>query len=397
MKKNKVIVKSNFTDIKKFAVIIPTRKGKFDSAPATPLPKTYAVNETAKLMHPAVQNLVIKDIVAHSDDVKSFILAPATDTPLAIFRAGQYLSLQLSIGDSVLTRPYSIASSPKEALAGGYNITIKRVPDGFASGYILDNWQVGQAVTAYAPEGNFNYEPLRDAPTVIGIAGGSGITPFLSLAKAIADGTEDAALTLLYGSRTQEEILFKAEFDALAESCDKIKVVYVLSDKKVKGFEYGFIDKKIISKYAPDSKYSVFVCGPAAMYKFVASELDKMDIEKKYIRFEMFGEVKNPATIEGFPQKKIGKSFNCTVKHRETETVIPCVSEESILVALERAGIAAPSRCRSGECGFCRSKLISGDVFIPAETDGRRIADTKFGYIHPCCTYPMSDITIKLP
>ncbi|MCR4616021.1 MAG: 2Fe-2S iron-sulfur cluster binding domain-containing protein [Clostridiales bacterium] len=391
----KVVIKSNAADIKKFLETITGRRAKFKNGASTPLPKTYAVNETANKLHPNKQRLVIKDIIVHSDDVKSFILAPAGDAPLAYFRAGQYLSLSLKIGGALLTRPYSIASSPAEALAGIYNITVKRVPDGFVSGYILDNWIVGQEVTAYAPEGNFYYEPIRDAHTVVGIAGGSGITPFLSLAKSIADGTEDAELILLYGSRTEDDILFKPEFDALMEQCDKIKVVYVLSDSKTKGYEHGFIDKKLILKYAPE-KFSVFVCGPGAMYNFVAKELETMDIPKKFIRFELFGETKNPAAIQGFPPEAVGKTFNCTVKCLDEEKVIPCSSEESVLVALERAGIAVPSRCRSGECGFCRSKLVSGEVFIPASTDGRRIADVKFGYIHPCCSYPTSDISIKI-
>ena len=64
---------------------------------------------------------------------------------------------------------------------------------------------------------------------------------------------------------------------------------------------------------------------------------------------------------------------------------------------LERAGITAPSRCRSGECSWCRSKLVSGEVFVPEKTDGRRRADIEFGYIHPCASFPMSDIVLDVP
>ena len=68
-----------------------------------------------------------------------------------------------------------------------------------------------------------------------------------------------------------------------------------------------------------------------------------------------------------------------------------------LLIAIERAGIAAPSRCRSGECGWCRSRLLSGDVFVPAVTDGRRGADKDFGYIHPCSSFPLSDVVLEVP
>lgn len=396
MSKRKFIVKSNVLDIANFAKMIPTRKAKLENGSAAPVPKTYPINELAKLNHPGKMALVIDDIIVHSDDVKSFIFKSADGKKLAPFRAGQYLTLQLKIGNSIVTRPYSLASTPNNAREGFYNLTIKRVPDGFVSGYILDNFKVGDEITAYSPEGTFVYEPIRDAKTVVGIAGGSGITPFLSLAGSIADGTCDANLVLLYGARTVKDLVFKKELDELNKN-DKITVVYVLSDAKTRGYEKGFIDAELIKKYAPaDEDYSIFLCGPKAMYEFAGKEIEKLGIRKKFVRFELFSSASKANQIPGFPMDKEGLSFKMTVVRYSTETVIDCLSNESVLVALERAGIEAPARCRSGECGFCRSKLLDGEVFIPSNTDGRRIADIKFGYIHPCSTYPMSDITIRV-
>lgn len=384
----RIIIKSNAKDLTQFAKIIPTRKGKFDNAPATPLPATYSVNETAKHLHPIQQELTVKEVVEHNSDVKGYVLVSAINQPLAYFRAGQYLSISLKIGGSVTTRPFSIASTPDDALNGEYMITVKRSAEGFVSGYILDNWTAGTVVTASAPEGNFYYEPLRDAGTIVGIAGGCGITPFLSLADAIADGTEDAELVLLYGCRTKKDIIFKNKFAWIQARCAKVKVVYVSSDSDEEGFEHGFISAELINKYAP-SIYSVFVCGPGEMYQFVADELKNLRLEKKYIRFELFEANRIDTAEPGI--------FSCRVSVSGAETkVISCRSDESVLVALERAGISAPSHCRGGECGFCRCRLISGDVFIPPETDGRRKADLKFGYLHPCCSYPKGDIEIRL-
>lgn len=394
MSKRKFIVKSNFADIANFAKMIPVRKSHLESGSAAPVPKTYPINELAKLNHPGKMALVIDEIIAHSDDVKSFILKSADGSKLAPFRAGQYLTLRLKIGSSIVTRPYSIASTPNDARNGFYNLTIKRVPDGFVSGYILDNFKVGDEIDAYSPEGTFVYEPIRDAKTVVGIAGGSGITPFVSLAGSIADGTCDANLVLLYGARTVKDLVFKKELDKLAEN-EKIKVVYVLSDSKTRGYEKGFIDAELIKKYAPD-EYSIFLCGPKAMYEFAGKEIQKLGIRRKFVRFELFSSASKANQIPGFPMEKDGLSFKLTVSQYGKETVVDCLSNESVLVALERAGIEAPARCRSGECGFCRSKLVNGEVFIPENTDGRRLADIKFNYIHPCSTYPMSDLTIKI-
>ena len=395
MSKRKFIVKSGMIDLINFAKMIPERKAHLENGPLRRVPATYPINELAKLNHPGKMELCVSDIIVHSDDVKSYILKAAnSNKKLAPFRAGQYLTVQLRIGNSLVTRPYSIASTPNDARKGFYNLTIKRVPDGFVSGYILDNIKVGDKITAYSPEGTFVYEPIRDAKTVVGIAGGSGITPFLSLAGSIADGTCDADLVLLYGARTSKDLVFKAELDELSKN-DKITVVYVLSDSKEKGYEKGFITAELIQKYAPET-YSIFLCGPKAMYEFAGKEIEKLNIRKKFVRFELFTSASKASQIPGFPMDKDGLTFELTVKQFGKEKKITCLSNESILVALERAGIEAPARCRSGECGFCRSKLVSGDVFVPSNTDGRRIADIQFGYIHPCSTYPMSDIVIKI-
>lgn len=119
------------------------------------------------------------------------------------------------------------------------------------SSYILQNWRVRTAVETSDPMGDFTYEPLRDSPCVVGLAGGSGITPFMSLAKAIADGDEECSLILLYGSTDAQHILFKEELDAIQSQCPKIKVVYVHSMEQAESYEHGYITADLMKQYAP--------------------------------------------------------------------------------------------------------------------------------------------------
>lgn len=389
-------------DMMKFSSLIPNREEKINAAPAKKLPdlKDYKANQLARALHPTVQYLVVDQIIEAAPDVKTFVFKADKEKgteQLAYFSAGQYLSLSLQIGESRITRPYSLSSSPKESLEGKYMLTIKRAGEGLVSNYILDNWKVGEKVTASAPLGVFTYEPLRDAKTVIGLAGGSGITPFRSLAKAIADGDEDAKLILLYGSRTLEDAVFQDEFKALEKTCPKFKLVNVLSDAEAEGCEHGFITADLIKKYAPAGEdYSIFMCGPQAMYNFADKEIATLNIRRKFVRHELFGEYRHPEKDAAFPAGKDGK-YTLTVRQSGKEQTIPCTSEESLLVAMERAGIAAPAQCRSGICGYCHSQLISGDVYVPKSVDGRRLADLQYGYIHPCITFPVSDIVIDVP
>ena len=388
MSKKKFSVNGTFKDSVNTIKFLTERKQFIDSAPAVLPTRTddFGVNKVAKRLHPKEQKLVISKIEEHADIAKSYYFK--SETELAYFKAGQYLTFKLEIGSSVVTRSYSIASSPASALNGEYQITVKRIADGFVSDYILDNWNVGDEVIAYAPEGNMTYSPLRDAENIVAIAGGSGITPFLSLARTIDQGDEDCTLTLLYGCRTSDEILFKAELDSLSEKNEKINVVYVLSHSDEEGYEKGFVGADIIKKYAPDGNYSIFVCGPGGMYKFLETELPKLEIERKYIRFEVFSSGKK---VDNEPIE-----YNITVINRGNESVIKANSNETVLCAFERAGIVVPARCHTGECGFCRSKLVSGKVYIPEGEDKRRIADMQFNFIHPCCCYPESDLVIRI-
>lgn len=381
-----------------FTKMNPKRQAIIEAAPAKALPATdsYVPNQIANALHPGKQFVKVAEIVEHGTDAKTFWLeadAAKGTKALAWFSAGQYLSVSLEIGSMKLTRPYSLSSSPREALAGRYGLTIKRVEGGLASNYILDNWTVGTEVTVSEPLGVFTYEPLRDAKTVIGIAGGSGITPFRSLAKAIADGDEDAKLILLYGSRTMADAIFQEEFKALEG--EKFQLVNVLSHETQEGCEHGFITAELIKKYAPAGDYSIFLCGPQAMYEFVDKEIETLNLRKKFIRHELFGEYFGPAKEADYPAN-VAPSFQVTVRIAGTEQTITASSDTSLLRSLEAAGIAAPAHCRSGECGWCHSKLVSGQVYTPKSVDGRREADFIYGYIHPCCAFPLSDLTIEV-
>ncbi len=384
-------------DMLKFKNMSKVREAAIQAAPAKEITADYAVNRNAKALHPDYQKLVLSKIVDHAAaGAKTFVFENADGGPLAYFRAGQYLSLKLKIDESVLSRPYSISSAPKDALAGRYELTVRANPGGFAADRLLAEAKEGDVFFASAPQGNFYYEELRDPRHILALAGGSGITPFLSMARAIADGTEDFELTVLFGSRTEEQILFRDELAALAEN-EKIRVIHVLSDEEKSGYEHGFITAGLVKKYAPEGEYSLFVCGPDAMYRFLDGELDKLALPRKNIRRELLGVTKNIAGHPDFPASAKGASYSIIVRQGPNETAVPAAAEEPILVAFERAGLTVPSRCHSGECGWCRTKVISGDFFAPAEHENRRYADKGSGYIHPCVTFPLSDMVLEVP
>ncbi len=381
---------------------VKLRNEKIEEAPDTMPVSVFNENRLAASLHPDKQYAVVTDIQDFGY-AKTFVLTPDEEagcTSFAYFRAGQYVSVNLEIGAAMVNKPYTLCCAPKDALGTentSYRLTISRSRDGFASEYILDNWKVGTKVTLSGPLGQFYYTHLRDAKNVVALAGGSGITPFYAMACAIADGTEDFNLTILYGSRKKDAILLKDELDqAAAASQGKVKVVHVLSEDSAEGYEQGFITAELIQKYAPADDYSVFVCGPKAMYAAMDKELAKLALPRRRVRMEVPGEYGDPTEDEAYPKEAAGKTYQVTVVIRGEKQTVPCKAEQSLLSAMEQAGIKAPSHCRSGECSFCRSLLEDGQVYIPASVDGRRMADIKFNWIHPCISYPLSDVTLAL-
>ncbi len=360
----------------------------------------FNANVLAAKLHPAHQFVKIAKITEHAD-AKSYVLTPDASRgtkELAYFRAGQYVSVDLAIGKARLSMPYSIRSGPKDALKGSYTLTVRRNNSGSLSKYILDTWKVGDALTISGPLGEFYYQRLRDARHVIAMAGGSGITPFFSMASAIADGIEDFRLTILYGSRTSDVILLRDELEAIAaRSSGRVRVVHVLSDETKEGCEHGFITADLVRKYAGDEDYSLFLCGPRAMYDFAQGQIAALGLPRRRVRQELAGEYGKPERDPSYPAEHIGKSYRITVSIRGNKQTVPCRADQTLLSALEQAGIHAPSHCRSGECGWCHSLLLSGDIFTPKDAEGRREADLKFGWIHPCCSYPLSDVELDVP
>ena len=275
-------------------------------------------------------------------------------------------------------------------------ITVRRSRgDGFVADFVNSELTVGTIVKGNIGRGQFYYEPLRDSRHIVALAGGVGITPFVSMAKEIAHGTMDADLTILYGSVASNDIILKDTLDTLEG--EHVHVINAISgDEPEWAGERGFLSAELIRKYAPDDA-SYFICGPQVMYQFLRSEISKLGVPRRRVRFEVFGQAKDITVFEGYPVEKKDDTYTLTVMRGVHSDEIPAKATESLVVALERAGIRIETACRSGECGFCRTKVLKGEFYVCPENDGRRAADRDLDYVHAYATYPLSDKTIKMP
>lgn len=351
----------------------------------------YLTYDYVNRIHPKTLNLKVAAIRSVTDTMKTFRLV--LDDPsdyLAPFVAGQFLSVHADIGGVHTSRPISISSSPKER--GYYEITIKRKPDAFLSDYFLDEVKVGDKVTTSGPAGRFNMIPPVQGNNYVFLAGGSGITPFLSMIREATDTDLPYNMHLIYGCRNLSDVPYLEELKARSEQFPRFKFDLVLSepDEGWTGLS-GFIGADLLKKLNIDvDKNIFFICGPGAMYNFTIPELKKLGIPDRKIRKEIFGAPADITKEPNWPEKIKGEEcFTLRFDGKE----YPCKANETILTAFERAGIHHPSECRAGECSLCRIKLVSGDVFQTSTALVRK-SDVKLGYIHTCVSYPLSDIEV---
>lgn len=373
-----------FMDMLRFKKLVPNRREALANGSDQPLPTEYRTNNLATALHPGYMEVELTHIVQLTPNMKNFTFKRVDSSAFPFFRAGQYVSLQAKIGDSLVSRPYSISSSPDEALEGRLSLGIEDA--GFFSGYMNNEAKIGDRFVMTEPSGEFHYENIRDKKNIVCIAGGSGITPFLSMAKSVAEGNEDYNMTLFYGAKDFENLAYRDELEVLKKS--GVQIIYVLETAH-EGCEQGFVTAKMLEKYVDINASTFFMCGPVAMYASILDELKPYNLPLKSVR-------KDAATC-GDLDIDNPKTFRLTVHIRDKVYEIDAKENETLLTSMERAGLNAPNKCRAGGCGFCHSKWLGGEYIIAKGRDGRREADRKFGFIHPCVTYPQSDMEIDVP
>lgn len=391
-----------FKDLKRFTY---ARKLKQWREEVQPIPTYFdGLENLCDRLHPDKLWLQISDIKQLSPDTKLFRFVPARSTKvLAPFRAGQYIGLTVEINGVRTSRPYSLVSSPNQLAY--YELGIKKEDGGFVSPYLFDNAKVGDLFEATGPLGVFCYNPIFHGKDLVFIAGGSGITPFMSMLRDFSERVVPLNIWLLFGCLTKEDILFREELEEIQKRRPNMKVTFILSEPSQDWTgETGFISKDKIMKFigSVDDKY-FYIVGNREMYEFVLKELEGLRILNHRISHELFGVPKDITKKMGWPEgidvsKKVQITIDFIKSGLKEKKVIEVSCVEPLLNSIERAkelGIQINSGCRSGECALCRTKLLSGKVFVPPEVIIRE-ADRDNNFIHPCISYPLNDLHLEI-
>lgn len=341
-------------------------------------------------LHPSRLDLRVGRIITETPTSSTLRMVPAEGV-LPPFQAGQYVALHVEVDGVRTSRPFSIASAPNQT--GYYDLTVKRVPGGLVSNHLLDTVREGDRFTSSGPDGCFVYNPLLHGERLVFLAGGSGITPFMSMIREMDDRGLPRRITLIYGNRSEDDIIFHAELSALAARNRRFVYVPVV---ETPGPDYagerGLMDADLVAAAAGDLKAAmVYLCGPPGMYAFCLAELERLEVPRRRVRQEMFGAPIRISQSPGWPP-------DIREEDRFTVSIAggPAIAARAgtpLLTTLEQAGLAPPSRCRSGHCSLCRTRILKGRVFQPAGVPVRR-SDREHGYVHCCMSYPLEDLEI---
>lgn len=339
--------------------------------------------------------LKVKDIKRETSDAVSVAFeVPPQQQPEYQFKQGQYITLKLTVNGEEIRRSYSLCSSPYEK---ELRVAIKEVSGGKASTFINRDLKIGASMEVMTPMGTFHtvLSGVNKKSYVL-FAGGSGITPMMSIIKSILYVEKQSHITLIYANKDEESTIFKAEIDALASANQSLKVVYVFDKPKaqISDLQTGIITATkalaLIENFGGVNADEYFICGPGPMMENVKSTLETLKIAKEKVHIEYFN-----AVIEAVNKAEVASGGNVKAKIKVLQYGIETdfnleTSGISILEAAIEAGVDAPFSCKGAVCCTCRAKVLEGQVKMDANfalTD----AEVEEGFILTCQAHPLTE------
>lgn len=320
--------------------------------------------------------------------VKTFRLAPLSGEELPFtFEPGQFLTIAATVGGKLLKRSYSIASSP--CCHGWCEVTVKKVAGG-VSEYLHDQVRAGQVLDASGPYGRFTFRG-REAPSVVMVAGGVGITPMMSSIRYLIDQSWDGDIFLVYAAARRDSIIFREELERLGSRHPNLHVTLVLSDEPSPDWKgpRGFVTAELLHANVPDLvSRRVHLCGPPPMMEAVKRELRKLGFPEAQLRTELFLAAEGPV-----PRPATSSPAKATCHFARSRKEAPLAPGATVLDAAEAAGVDIDYSCRQGYCGLCKVKLLQGEVRMEVE-DGLASSDKQAGYVLACQARAERDVTI---
>jgi ferredoxin-NADP reductase/DMSO/TMAO reductase YedYZ heme-binding membrane subunit len=346
--------------------------------------------------------LRVGGVFDETPNVRTFRLLPVNGESIPFrFSAGQFLNLSLVIDGKKVGRSYTIASPPtRDAYV---ELTIKREDRGHVSRYLHEMLMQGGRVSVSAPAGRFTFAGEPATPLLL-IAGGVGVTPVMSILRDLTDRVWPGKIDLVFSARTRADIIFADELNLLERRHPNVHVHFTLSRESPTEWTglRGRITAAMLKSILPDLQHrAVFICGPSEMAAAVKAELLGAGLAEGQIKVESFTPAAAVAADGGMSpaaemaeqsaDEEAGEAGTVTFVASGQSARLP--ANKSVLEAAESVGVAIDFDCRSGICGRCRTRLLSGQVTMAVQ-DALSDADIAEGFILACQAHASGDVSV---
>jgi ferredoxin-NADP reductase len=344
---------------------------------------------TSSPLHP--RTLRIDEVVRETADAVTLVLSDPSGLPVS-FAAGQFVTVLVELDGQEYRRAYSASSSALKK--SQLSVTCKRVAGGRVSNHINDNFAAGQTLRVLGPSGSFGPQRSTSPRHLVLFAGGSGITPMMSIVRTLLVLEPETRITLIYGNRGVADIIFRGELDRLV--CDRLTVRHVLSDPPAQwSGTAGVLDETVSAReldaVTDDSlPREYFVCGPEPMMACVKKTLLARGVPESSIKEEKFSSPSQAASenTAAFSPQPV------TVRKNGVEKNFVVAGGQTILEAGLAAGVEMAFSCAMGGCGECEVKLVEGEVEL-AEPNCLTKDERAKGAILACSSRPKTRVIVE--
>jgi glycine betaine catabolism B len=343
------------------------------------------------------ETLVCCQVRRETHDVKSFLFR-TREPKLFRFRPGQFFTLELMIDGQAVNRCYTISSAPTQP--DTLSITVKRKPGGVVSNWLHDNLKAGGEIKALGPAGDFSCTH-HPSEKYLFLSGGSGVTPLMSMTRTHYALGQDNDIVFVHSARAPRDIIFRRELEVIGHGMAHFRSAFVCETNGGNAAwtaPVGQLDLTLLKALAPDlTEREVFCCGPEPYMEAVRSILKSADLDmaryhEESFSFERRATAGPEANVEAVTVPAAEGSFK--IEFTRSGRTIDCGPDQFILDAARAAGMRLPFSCSKGMCGTCKSKKLSGEV-VMTHNGGIRQREIDQGLFLPCCSKPLSDVTIE--
>lgn len=350
-------------------------------------------------MADAFYPLTVAEVRRETPDAVSVRLAvPEALRAQFAFRAGQHLTFRRAMNGEEIRRNYSLCVAPRD---GEWRIAVKRIANGAFSGFVNAELKAGDTIEAMPPHGSFTWEFDAGAKRAyVAFAGGSGITPILSLLKTALGEEPRSTFTLFYGNRASRDVIFLEDLAAIKDRyMDRFRLFHFLEDEEEEialfngRLDRAKCDEILSALIEPAGVDAFFICGPGPMMDAAEAALAARSVPRERILIERF--LTTPLTQEqlaaarALEKKAAGLVMSVTIGGKRAKVAFD-PAKGSILDSVRAAGFPAPYACKGGVCATCRARVTQGRVEMK-QNFGLTPKEVAEGFVLTCQAAPVTE------